>query len=96
MDEIQQVEEALLQRALGMTVREVRVEETDKGAKTVTTEKAVPPDLSAQIFYLKNRSPQRWREKPPEIPPEQPENNLLEMLQQAAAGLECPCEEDNS
>ncbi len=94
MDIVQEVEAALLQRALGMTLREVRVEETDKGEKTVTTEKAVPPDLAAQIFYLKNRMPERWREKPPEIPPEQPENNLLEVLSQAAAGLNCPCEED--
>ena len=24
----------------------------------------VPPDTTAQIFWLKNRSPRRWREKP--------------------------------
>ncbi len=94
MDIVQEVEAALLRRALGMTLREVRVEETEKGEKTVTTEKPVPPDLAAQIFYLKNRVPERWREKPPEIPPEQPENNLLEVLQQAAADLNCTQQED--
>ncbi len=78
-----EVEAALLRRALGTTIRETRREETEKGEKTVTTEKELAPDISAQIFYLKNRLPDRWQDKP--VPaPEEPENNLLEILLQAA------------
>ena len=84
----QAVEAALLQRALGMTIREVRREVTDKGTKTIITEKEVAPDYTAQIFFLKNRRPDRWRDKPPEVPDHQPENNLLEILQAVGAGLE--------
>ncbi|MBQ9269964.1 MAG: hypothetical protein IJ206_10685 [Oscillospiraceae bacterium] len=79
-----QVEQALLQRALGLTVTETRTEVTEKGEKTVRTEKELPPDLSAQVFWLKNRCPEKWREKPPEPQPEAREDNLLEMLRQAA------------
>lgn len=84
----QAVEAALLQRALGMTIREVRREVTDKGTKTIITEKEVAPDYTAQIFFLKNRRPDRWRDKPPEVPETRPENNLLEILQAVGAGLE--------
>ena len=79
-----QVEQALLQRALGLTVTETRTEVTEKGEKTVRTEKELPPDLSAQVFRLKNRCPEKWREKPPEPQPEPGEDNLLEVLRQAA------------
>lgn len=74
-----QVEEALLQRALGCTVTETRTETTEKGEKTVVTTKELPPDTSAQMFWLKNRCPDQWRDKPAEQE-EWPENNLLEML----------------
>ncbi len=77
------VEQALLQRALGMTVTETRRELTDKGEKVVTTEKQLPPDISAQTFWLKNRQPERWQEKPREVSQPEPVN-LLEVLQQAA------------
>lgn len=62
------VENALLKRALGYTCTEVRKEGTVNGikngtAKVVITEKPVPPDVTAQIFWLKNRKPDTWREK---------------------------------
>jgi len=85
------VEQALLRRALGLTITERRTEITDKGEKTVTTEKQVPPDITAQMFWLKNRCPDRWREKPPEAVPA-PENNLLEILRQT---LEDPCDTES-
>lgn len=83
------VEAALYRRALGMTLREVRREETDKGTKTIITEKEVAPDYTAQIFILKNRRPDRWRDKPPEVSEDEPENNLLEILQAVGETLEC-------
>lgn len=82
-----QVEEALLQRALGMTVTETRTENSDKGEKTVTVQKQLPPDISAQMFWLKNRCPELWRDKPPEPEPEPEDGNLLEVLREAAGEL---------
>lgn len=59
-----QVENALLQRALGYDVEETREECSDKdGTKTVTTHRHVPGDTTAQIFWLKNRRPEKWRDR---------------------------------
>lgn len=60
-----QVENALLKRALGYEFQEERVERSAKdGVKVVQTIKHIPPDTTAQIFWLKNRRPDRWRDKP--------------------------------
>ena len=59
-----QVENALLKRALGHEYVETTKELTDLGL-TVTKQvtKQVAPDTTAQIFWLKNRKPQEWRDK---------------------------------
>lgn len=60
-----QVENALLKRALGYDFQEEKIERSDKdGLKVVQTVKHIPPDTTAQIFWLKNRRPDRWRNKP--------------------------------
>ena len=65
-----QVESALLKRALGYEYMEERVEISEKtGRKVIQTNKTVPPDTTAQMFWLKNRRPERWREKPQESGP---------------------------
>lgn len=65
-----QVENALLKRALGYQYNEVTQENIFdeqegryelKVTKVVTKE--VNPDTTAQIFWLKNRKPQQWRDK---------------------------------
>ena len=63
-----QVENALLRRALGYDYEETitEVEElgngkTKKHVRKVT--RHVPPDTTAQIFWLKNRKPKQWRDK---------------------------------
>lgn len=62
-----QVENALLKRALGYEYMEERVEISEKdGRKVIQTVKQVIPDTAAQIFWLKNRRPDRWRDKPQE------------------------------
>lgn len=62
-----QVENALLKRALGYEYMEERVEISEKdGRKVIQTTKTVPPDTTAQIFWLKNRRPDAWRDKPQE------------------------------
>ena len=66
------VENALLKRALGYeyTEEKVEVEQASSGAvisrKVIQTVKQVVPDTTAQIFWLKNRKPDKWRDKPPE------------------------------
>lgn len=62
-----QVENALLKRALGYEYTEERIEVSEKdGRKVIQTVKTVPPDTTAQIFWLKNRNPVKWRDKPSE------------------------------
>lgn len=63
-----QVENALLKRALGYDYQEQRIEKSEKdGTKIIQTIKHVPADTTAQIFWLKNRRPDKWRDKP-EVP----------------------------
>lgn len=55
-----QVENALLKRALGYHYDEVTME---NGIETKRVTKEVIPDTTAQIFWLKNRRPDKWRDK---------------------------------
>lgn len=54
------VENALLKRALGYRYDEVTIE---NGIETKRVTKEVQPDTTAQIFWLKNRRPDKWRDK---------------------------------
>lgn len=59
-----QVENALLKRALGYEFKEITQELTEGGmrvTKVITKQQA--PDTTAQIFWLKNRKPEEWRDK---------------------------------
>ena len=56
-----EVENALLKRALGYTVKEERL---TKDGEVVELKREVPGDVTAQIFWLKNRRPSVWRDKP--------------------------------
>ena len=65
-----QVENALLKRALGYSYEEVTheiCEDTENGGTelrvTKIVTKEVVPDTTAQIFWLKNRRPDKWRDK---------------------------------
>lgn len=57
----------LRKRAMGYEVTEEKVEESGEGAsagkKVTITEKHIPPDTTAMIFWLKNRQPKQWRDK---------------------------------
>ena len=55
-----EVENALLKRALGYEYEE---ETYENGILTKKVKKQVPPDTIAQIFWLKNRKKEQWREK---------------------------------
>lgn len=61
-----QVENALLKRALGYEYTETTREyipELDEMKTTKKVTKQVAPDTTAQIFWLKNRKPEKWRDK---------------------------------
>lgn len=60
-----QVEEALLKRAIGYTQTEItrQVGKDGKLGVVKTVEKQVMPSTTAQIFWLKNRRPDKWRDK---------------------------------
>jgi len=80
-----QVEEALLKRALGYEYTEVTRELT--GREMVVTKevvKQVVPDTTAQIFWLKNRRPDDWRDKQTvEVPGlKEEQSKLSELLDQ--------------
>lgn len=83
-----QVENALLKRALGYEYTEEKVEISEKdGKKVVQTVKHVAPDTTAQIFWLKNRRPEKWRDKPiPELE-ETEDSGLMEALNTQVDGL---------
>lgn len=61
------MENALLRRALGYeveeTTSEIREENGKKTKYIKKTIKHVVPDTTAQIFWLKNRRPDKWRDK---------------------------------
>lgn len=59
-----QVENALFKRAMGYNVEETKTTTMPDGTtKTETTIKHIAPDTTAQIFWLKNRKPNIWRDK---------------------------------
>lgn len=59
------VEDSLLKRALGYEYEEAKMVATQDGKtrRVEKTKRAVPPDVTAQIFWLKNRQPDKWRDK---------------------------------
>lgn len=76
-----QVENALLQKALGYESVEKKVEISAKGErKEVETTKQVAPDMSAIALWLKKRRPEKWGDYIRDAP--KPENNLAQVLEE--------------
>ena len=86
------VENALYKKATGYTVKlkkPIKVKEkhqiTGQGEVTkehieyVDEEVYIAPDTTAQIFWLKNRRPDKWRDKVEQLPPGE-SNELLSSL----------------
>ena len=75
-----QVENALLKRALGYEYTEVTKEYIPEVGKMIVTKevsKQVVPDTTAQIFWLKNRKPEDWRDKPKEVDKTMEDNDMV-------------------
>ena len=78
-----QVENALLRRALGYEYNEVKEKyEYGKITERTVTKKEVVPDVTAQIFWLKNRKPEKWRDKP-----EYEDHSAMDKLDEIIKGL---------
>lgn len=61
---IQRVERSLFHKAVGYTFRSEKISVDKDGVVTrVPYIEHVPPDNGAMMFYLKNRRPDRWRDK---------------------------------
>lgn len=86
-----QVENALFRRALGYSYEEiiretVASDKNNSGASarerviTRTVSKHVAPDVTAQIFWLKNRKPEEWRNNPKDHTLEKTRDELQERL----------------
>lgn len=64
-----EVENSLLKRAKGYTYEETtKIMSLDKEGnpqlrETKVVKKEIAPDVGAQAFWLKNRNPQKWRDK---------------------------------
>lgn len=72
-----QVENALLKRALGYKYDEITYE---YGKETKRVTKQVAPDTTAQIFWLKNRKPSKWKDKIIDNEDNEAINNAKEIL----------------
>lgn len=60
----ERVERSLYQRAVGYTFDSEKVQVLRDGKVVrVPTREHVAPDVTAQIFWLKNRRPEAWRDK---------------------------------
>jgi hypothetical protein len=67
-----EVENAMVKRALGYEIEEIKtvIEQEPNGSKKTRIEKVkkhVAPDVTAQIFWLKNRRRDRWMDNPNKV-----------------------------
>lgn len=76
-----EVENALLKRALGYTIT-LKEQKVDKDGCIHDLEKDVhiPGDTTAQIFWLKNRKPDKWRDKVVDTENEEAITNATDIL----------------
>lgn len=81
-----EVENALFKRATGYDAMDSSTETDGAGnvIKSKVTTRHVAPDVTAIIFYLKNRLPKKWRDKPVDESGKGPS----EIMQSLAALLE--------
>ena len=61
---VYEVENAMFKSALGYYVEETKITDSDKdGHKEEKIRKYIPPNVTAQIFWLKNKAPDEWQER---------------------------------
>lgn len=76
-----EVENALLKRALGYTVT-LKEQKLDKDGciHDLVKDVHIPADTTAQIFWLKNRKPDKWRDKVVDTENEEAITNASDIL----------------
>ena len=76
-----EVENALYKKAVGYEVTEIKKEQNEFGEKKIVeTTKHIQPDTAAAIFWLKNRRPDKWKDKPMEISREAENDGFIEAM----------------
>ena len=84
-----EVQQTLFKSALGYKTKETRTETyADGGSKTIIIERDVPPNVTAQIFWLSNRRPDKWRRKPEPVPDTTALKAAREILEGVPDGLD--------
>ena len=63
------ISNALFQRAKGYTHPEEKVFQHQGAIVTKIIQRHYPPDPTSMIFFLKNRSPEEWKDRMPEALP---------------------------
>lgn len=63
-DEDNLVEQALFKRACGYDAEDTVIEENERGVKERVSRYHIPGDVRAMIFWLQNRNPERWKNRP--------------------------------
>ena len=61
-----EVVKSLYKRAIGFEDKDLYITQYQGQIIKEDIKKVYPPDVTAQIFWLKNRQPDKWRDKPPE------------------------------
>lgn len=74
-----QVENALFKKALGGMYEERVIKEGREVQKVI---KEVPPDTTAIIFWLKNRRPDKWRNKIVDATLNETDTGIIEIVKQ--------------
>ena len=77
------VEEALLKKALGFSTSEEKRVVKNGQEEVTTVSKEVPPDVSAASAWLKNRCPDKWRDKPQEN-----DDEIIRRLEDIMGGID--------
>lgn len=77
------VENAMFKRATGYKVVErKKIKLPDGTTRVEVTEKEIPPDTTAGIFWLANRKPDRWKRKQVnEVKPEEIEDDTRQAVE---------------
>ena len=81
-----EVENALLKKALGYTITLHKQKVTKDGdVVDIDEDMHVPPDTTAQIFWLKNRRANKWRDKVVDDEIKVASNGILNEIKEALA-----------
>ena len=81
-----EVENALLKKALGYTITLHKQKVTKDGdVVDIDEDMHVPPDTTAQIFWLKNRRTNKWRDKVVDDEIKVASNGILNEIKEALA-----------